>query len=236
MKSGVSGIDELTKGGFPKGTITLLSGPPGSAKSLLGMQYIINGATQYDEKGLFIALEESRENILRAAGSYDMDIEKLEDAGMMQLIDFGDVRKETTTDDELALGIVNFRNLQDILIRIIKESGASRLVIDSIPAVGIYYSSTDELRRELFIFCRNLKDTGITTLMITEAVKDRETRFHMEEFVVDAILDLGYENVEGEYRRTLTIYKMRFTKHDPYKHPFLITGKGIEVDHVEIIY
>ena len=236
VESGIRGIDELTKGGFPKDTITLVSGPPGSAKSLFGTQYIFNGASDYDDIGIFVTLEESRENIMRAAEPYGMRFDKLEDAGMVHLLDFGEMRKDTTRSEELSLGIISFDNLLDMLMKLIEETGAKRLVIDSISAIGIYYENIDELRRELFKFCRVLKTTGVTTMLIAEAGKIKETKFGVEEFVVDSIIDLGYENVDGEYRRTMTIYKMRFTKHDPYKHPFLITNKGIEVDHQEIIY
>lgn len=236
IRSGIKGLDELTKGGFPKDTITLVSGPPGSAKSLFATQYIYNGVADYDETGIFVSLEESRENIMRAAKPYGMDFSKFEGEGKIHLLDFGEMRKETTREEELSLGIVSFDNLLDMLLRLIGETGAKRLVIDSISAIGIYYTDVDELRREMFRFCRVLKTTGVTTILVAEAGKIKEKGFGVEEFVVDSIVDLGYENVDGEYRRTMTIYKMRFTKHDPYKHPFLITNHGIDIDYQEIIY
>ncbi len=236
VKTGVVGLDELAGGGFPSETVNLLSGPAGSAKSLFGMQYVYNGAVDFDDTGIFITLEESRDSVLRAAKSYGMDLEDLEKSGKLHLLDFGEIRADVDMSAEMELGVVSFKNLRDFLEKHIKKTGASRLVIDSISAIGLYYSNMEELRRELFAFCRFLKSQNITSLLITEAVENHKTRFDVEQFVADSIISLGYENVEGEYRRTVSIYKMRFTKHEPYKHPFLITKTGIEIDYEEIIY
>ncbi len=223
VKSGIEGLDELAGGGFPNETVNLLSGPAGSAKSLFGMQYVYNGAVDFNDTGIFITLEESRDSVLRAAKSYGMDLESLEKSGKLHLLDFGEIRTDIDMGQEMELGVVSFKNLRDFLTKLIQKTGANRLVIDSISAIGLYYSNMDELRRELFAFCRFLKSQKVTSLLITEAVENQKTRFDVEQFVADSIISLGYENVDGEYRRTLTIYKMRFTKHEPYKHPFLIT-------------
>lgn len=236
VKSGISGLDELADGGFPEDTVNLLSGPAGSAKSLFGMQYVYNGAVEYGEAGIFITLEESRDSVIRAAKAYGMDLVKLEKSGKLHLLDFGELRTDVDADAEMDLGVVSFRNLRDFLSQHIKSTGAKRLVVDSISAIGLYYSNMEVLRRELFAFCRFLKGQGITSLLITEAIENHKTRFDVEQFVADSIISLGYENVGGEYRRTITIYKMRFTKHEPYKHPFLITKTGIDIDSEEIIY
>ena len=236
VKTGIEGLDELAGGGFPNETVNLLSGPAGSAKSLFGMQYVHGGAVDYNETGIFITLEESRDSVLRAAKSYGMDLETLEKTGKLHLLDFGEIRTDIDMGQEMNLGVVSFKNLRDFLTKLIQKTGATRLVIDSISAIGLYYSNMDELRRELFAFCRFLKSQKVTSLLITEAVDSQKTRFDVEQFVADSIISLGYENVEGEYRRTITIYKMRFTKHEPYKHPFLITKTGIEIDSEEIIY
>ena len=236
VKSGIEGLDELAGGGFPGETVNLLSGPAGSAKSLFGMQYVYNGAVDFNDIGIFITLEESRDSVLRAAKSYGMDLKALEKSGKLHLLDFGEIRTDIDMGQEMELGVVSFKNLRDFLTKLIQKTGAKRLVIDSISAIGLYYSNMDELRRELFAFCRFLKSQKVTSLLITEAVENHKTRFDVEQFVADSIISLGYENVDGEYRRTITIYKMRFTKHEPYKHPFLITKTGIEIDSEEIIY
>jgi len=232
VNSGIVGFDELAGGGFPENTVNLVSGPAGSAKSLFGMQFIHNGARDHDDVGIFITLEEGRDSVVRAAQAYGMDM------GLknLHLIDFGEIRTDMDMDEEMDMGIVSFRNLRDFLKKQIDKTGAKRLVIDSISAIGLYYSNTEVLRREMFAFCRFLKEQKITAVLVTESVDAHKTRFDVEQFVADSIISLGYENVDGEYRRTITIYKMRFTKHEPYKHPFLIAGSGLEIDHEEIIY
>lgn len=231
----VPGLDELIGGGLPDGTINLVTGPPGSAKSLFGMQYIHNGAVMENEPGIYLTLEESRESILRAAGSFGLDLASLEKEGRIYLTDLGKMRVECTTAEELEWGLASFETIQDFLKNHISFSGAKRLVLDSITAAGVYYKSNELFRRELFKFARFLKSSGITSIVISEVTSTGDTRYGIEEFIADSLIKLDYESTEGEYRRTLTVKKMRFTKHDPLKHPFLIMDNGIEVSPDEVI-
>ena len=235
VPSHVPGMDELIDGGFPKDTITLISGPPGSAKSLFGIQYIYNGAKEDKEHGIYLTLEESRDSIMRAAEEYDMDLESLEDKGDIFLVDLGKMRIECSTSEELDWGLVSFETLKDFLKNHISFSQAKRLVVDSITAVGVYYKTPDLFRRELFKFSRFLKEAGITTIVISETMEGKDSKYGVEEFIADSLIRLDYESTEGEYRRTLTVRKMRFTKHDPMKHPFLIMDGGIEISPDEVI-
>jgi KaiC/GvpD/RAD55 family RecA-like ATPase len=221
--------------GFPQHTINLLSGPPGSAKSLFGLQYIYNGAKYANEPGIFLALEESRENIVRAAHSYGMDLEAMEKAQLLYIIDLGKMRMESSAMEEIEWSLVSFETLQDFLRNHLSFSHAKRLVLDSITAAGIYYTSPEQMRRELFRFSRFLRDSGVTSILISETVDGRDSRYGIEEFISDSFIRLDYESTSGEYRRTLTVRKMRFTKHDPLKHPFLIMENGIEVSPDEVI-
>lgn len=235
VPSGIPGLDILIEGGFPERTVNIISGPAGSAKTLFGMQYIYNGAKNYSESGLFIALEESRENIERAMKSYGMDLSDAHRTGKMQLFDFGEMRKDYIEGKGQEGWMIDFRALEDFLKTQIDRSNAKRLVIDSISAINLSYSSSEKLRREFFRFCRFLKEKNVTAILIAETPETNLMRFDIEGFVSDSLIVLGYENVGGEYRRTITIYKMRFTKHDPYKHPFLIMKNGIEVSAEEAL-
>ena len=231
----IPGMDELIENGFPNSSINLISGPPGSAKSLFGIHYIHNGAKYTNEPGIFLSLEESRSNILKAARSYDIDLEAMEREGRIYIVDLGRLRMESSSSEEMDWKLVSFENLQDFIGNHLRSSHAVRLVIDSITAAGIYYSTEDQMRRELFRFCRFLRDSGITTILISETVDNRDTRYGIEEFISDSFIRLDYESTSGEYRRTITVRKMRFTKHDPMKHPFLIVENGIEVSPDEVI-
>ncbi|MDG6225371.1 MAG: ATPase domain-containing protein [Candidatus Thermoplasmatota archaeon] len=231
----IPGLDELIENGFPRATINLLSGPPGSAKSLFGLQYVYNGAKYANEPGIYMSLEESRSNLMRAASAYGMDLESMEQAGKLFIVDLGKMRMESSSIEELDWSLVSFETLQDFLKNHLNFSKAKRLVLDSITAAGIYYSNNEQMRRELFRFSRFLRDSDITSVIISETLEGRESRYGIEEFIADSFLRLDYESTSGEYRRTLTVRKMRFTKHDPLKHPFLIMDGGIEVSPDEVI-
>ena len=231
----IPGLDELIGEGLPDGTISLVTGPPGSAKSLFGIQYIYNGAVRDNEPGIYLTLEESRDSVLRASNSFGMDLAALEKEGKVFLTDLGKMRVECTTSEELEWGLASFDTLQDFLKNHISFSGAKRLVLDSITAVGVYYKSHELLRRELFKFARFLKSSGITSIIISEVTGEGDSRYGIEEFIADSLIMLDYESADGEYRRTVTVKKMRFTKHDPLKHPFLIMDNGIEVSPDEVI-
>ncbi len=229
VPTGIQGLDDLIEGGFAENTVNLVVGPTGSGKTLLGAQYILNGAKYYDEKGIFLILEESRENVLRAVRNFDMDFEGYEKEGMVNLIDFGEIRKACDAEEELSGEIASLATIRNFLDRYIVTSGANRVVVDSLSAIGLYYPKIDNLRRELFRFCRFLKEKGVTSVLISEEIGHNPFKFNVEQYVSDSVIILGYDNVNNEFRRTITVYKMRFTKHDPYKHPFQISEEGIEV-------
>jgi circadian clock protein KaiC len=270
VKVGVDGLDQLTQGGLPLDTVTLVSGPAGSGKSLLSMQFAYCGAAEAGESVLYITLEESTESILRAMANYGMDPEKIKGPGKLKIMDLGWLRQEMSTQDgewgmaamegilkegathlvntdwltdesqvekELAEGMVGFRTLEAVVNMFIKKDDIKRLVIDSVAAVGLYYETPEHLRKELFRFGRFLKEKKLTTMIITEAVSAvaNQTRYGVEHFIADAHIVLGLRNVRGEFKRTITIQKMRFGAHDIGVHPFNITEKGIDINVREYI-
>jgi KaiC/GvpD/RAD55 family RecA-like ATPase len=229
VPTGIHGLDELISGGLPENTVNLISGPAGSAKSLLSMQYLYNGAKDYGEAGIYLTLEESRDNIIRAMSNYGMDIEKYEKEGKLVILDMGEIRARCDASEEE--GVVGFEALRALLDNLMQFTKAKRLAIDSLTAIGLYYEdSTGRLRRELFKFAASLKGRNITSILITESVENGAlTRYGIEQFIADSFINLGLEDVKGELRRTITVRKMRFTKHDTTKHPMLISQTGITV-------
>jgi len=230
IPTGIKGLDELIQGGFPANTINLVSGPAGSAKSLFCEHFIYNGAEEHDETGIYLTLEENRENILRAMNGYGMDFEKYEKEGKILLLDMSAIRKEAKTESETS--IVGFAALRDMLDNMIRLSNAKRLAVDSLTAMGFYYQAgnQDLFRPELFRFANFLKEKNLTTIVISESLERGElTRFGIEQFIADSFIVMELEKVKGELRRTLTVRKMRFTRHDTAIHPLLITDSGIEI-------
>ena len=229
VPTGISGLDELITGGFAQKTVNLVSGPAGSAKSLMATQYIYNGVKSLNEVGIYLTLEEPRENVIRAMSAYGMDPTKYEEEGKLILLDLGEVRRRIAGAEEE--GVVGFGALIELLKNMLEFTKAKRLAIDSVTAVGLYYEdSPGKLRRELFRFCGFLKERDVTTLLVTESIEGEQlTRYGVEQFIADSFIVLGLEDVKGELRRTITVRKMRFTKHDTMKHPMLITSTGINV-------
>jgi KaiC/GvpD/RAD55 family RecA-like ATPase len=229
VPTGIPGLDELISGGFAGNTVNLVSGPAGSAKSLMALQYIYNGVKDRDETGIYLTLEEPRENILRALNAYGMDIAKYEEEGKFILLDLGEVRRRVNVTEEE--GVIGFNALIELLKNLMDFTGAKRFALDSVTAVGLYYEdSPGVLRRELFKFAGFLKEKDITSLLITESIENGQlTRYGIEQFIADSFIVFGLEDMKGELRRTVTVRKMRFTKHDTMKHPMLITSSGINV-------
>jgi KaiC/GvpD/RAD55 family RecA-like ATPase len=235
--TGVPGFDELVDGGIPKGSVVCLSGPPGSAKTLFGMQFIFGGITNYGEKGIFVTLDERRENIVKAMSSFGMDIEEYQNEGLLFFIDMGEIRKMTSTKERLLKRLVEFSSLSSLLEDLLKSSGAKRLVVDSIASLALPYETNQELREEMFRFHNNMQEKGVTSVLLTESMSDTgdSTRHGIEEFIADGHITLGLERIRGNLLRTICVRKMRFTKHDTAVHPFLITSTGIEISSEEVV-
>ncbi|MFQ5883593.1 MAG: ATPase domain-containing protein [Thermoplasmata archaeon] len=224
VRTGVAGLDVLAQGGFPRNSVNLVSGPAGSGKTLLATQFFFSGAENNGGNGLYLVLEENRENIIRAMKNFQMDLGEPEERGRLFLIDLGEIKSDQSR------GVVGFTEIIDFLESFIAGGRPKRLVLDSLPIVGLYYRDVEEFREELFTFSRFLRQQNLTSLLISESLENGGlTRFGVEQFVADSFIVLGLEEVRGELRRTITVRKMRFTKHDTAKHPFLITPRGIEV-------
>jgi KaiC/GvpD/RAD55 family RecA-like ATPase len=225
VRTGIPGLDNIMDGGFIENTITVLSGPAGSGKSLLAMQYLYNGAKAFNEPGIFITLEEGSESVKATMNSHGMDIDAFISTGKIFLIDLG----EPEEDGRSSSKVNGFRSIMDLLRNLIKLSKAKRIVIDSVSAVGAFYVNREEFRRSLINFVRFLKSNHITAVLITESTSDTKTRFEVEEFIADTFIMLGLKEVEGKLSRSLIVRKMRHTWHDTTSHPFTITTRGIEI-------
>ena len=225
IKTGIKGFDELIEGGFVEKTANLITGPAGSGKSLFGMQFIYNGVRLYNETGIYITLEEGSDNIRNTMLTYDMDIEKYINEGMLYIIYLGEVEKDPSKS---ARRIRGFESLAEFLSNLIKISHAKRVVVDSLSAIGIHYESTSDLRQGLFRFTRFLKENEVTSLLTSEAIsKEKMTRFGVEEFISDSFIQLMLREEEGVLNRYMLIRKIRFSSHDYRIHPYKIGSEGI---------
>ena len=221
-KTGIPGIDELTNGGIPKGSNILISGGPGTGKTILATQYLYNGALQYGEPGVFVTLEGNVRDIAWNMESFQWDIKSLQDQGMFTIYKLG--MEYIKDKDEMNAKLDEQLNE---VAKEVKEINAKRLVIDSTTVFGAYLE-TSLLRTTLFKLCDKLKTFGCTTLLTSETQSNKNvfSAFGVEEFVVDGVIALYF----SPPNRSLFVRKMRGTTHDKNPHPLEITQKGIIIN------
>jgi circadian clock protein KaiC len=241
LKSGIPGLDELTCGGYPSGGIHIVSGPPGSGKSLLGLHFLVEGA-KHGETGIYISLEETQPNIHKSMTGFGLDEIAGDDRERVMVIDLTTMRESidkmnwepmtgSLRGEAIQREVVSFRSLQAFLTNIFRIHTPKRIVIDSLVAVGLSYDKNSDMREDLFVFCAFLRREGVTSLLITESDDESglKTRFNDEGFVGDSFIALGLEKIKGELRRSITVRKMRFTDHDTSQRPMFLGKGGITV-------
>lgn len=223
VASGIKGLDTLIRGGFPKWSTILVSGTPGSGKTILSLQFLVNGIMESDEKGVYISLEE--------------DVERIK--GYMQSV-FGWNLKELEEKKKLILvrsDIYDFDKFKSLIETNVEKIGAKRIVIDPITVISLFFERPLEIRRSLLDLDRLLKRLNCTALLTCEIPEGSTSisSFGIEEFTSDGIVLLSY--FPGLSPRGITVRKMRATDHDTDIHPFEIKhDKGIIVYQFEKLF
>lgn len=222
--TGIGGLDEITDGGLPKGRPTLISGGAGSGKTLMSMQFLAQGALMYDEPGVFVAFEESAEELTKNFASLGIDLEDLI-ARKKILIDYIYI-------DSSEIEETGEYDLEGLFIRLgsaIDSIGAKRVVLDTIEVLFAGFKNYGILRSELRRLFRWLKSKGVTAIVTGERGENTLTRFGLEEYVADCVILLDNRMVEQIATRRLRIVKFRGSKHGTNEYPFLIEEDGISV-------
>ncbi|MEA2223165.1 MAG: circadian clock protein KaiC [Solirubrobacteraceae bacterium] len=222
--TGISGLDEVTGGGLPRGRSTLLCGPAGCGKTLLAMEFLVRGIAQFDEPGVFVAFEESADDLIANVASLGFDLAQLEADGqlMIEHVNVIDAEMEEAGDWDL----------DGLFLRLgaaIDEVGAKRVVIDTIETLFEGFSSTAILRSELRRLFGWLKDRGITAVITGERGDGSLTRHGIEEYVSDCVIVLDHRVTEQASTRRLRILKYRGSLHGTNEYPFLIGESGVSV-------
>lgn len=240
IKTGITGLDELIEGGFPEKRSILISGGCGTGKTILSMQYIYKGASEYNEPGVYITLDERPELIREDVLRFGWDLKKLEEQNMVHIIDGSIAKLGFPSEEEFALPITGF-DIDKLLLeimRVVKRIGAKRLVIDSIPAMGFNFDTPTDARKAILKISYMLTKLGVTSLLISEVDEGDHKfgKYGVEEYVVDGVVVLHYMGIGTQSNRTLHIRKMRSTKHSEDLHPLEISEKGIIVRRIEEEY
>jgi KaiC domain protein len=226
ISSGITGLDEMLGGGIPLGHIVVVIGDTGTGKTTLSLQYIYDGLCK-GESAIYISIEEEKESILATAISYGWDLKKYIEGGKLKLLklDLSDIK--TTA-----------RQVKNDFPEMIKSSGATRLVIDSITLFSMMFDNPIERRVRLVDLNKTIKKAGITALYTSET--DTENPVHSKdgiiEYSADGILFLQQSDIVRNVKLMMRIMKLRRTQHDRFYRPYEITENGITVYPTDIVY
>src|ERR1700681_451580 len=222
--TGIQGLDEVTTGGFPRGRPTLVCGSAGAGKTLLAMEFLVRGATEYGEPGVFMAFEETAADLAENVRSLGFDLEKLIRQKKL-VVDY--VRIERGEIDET--GDYDLEGLFIRLAAAIDAVGAKRVVLDTIENLFAGLQNQGILRAELRRLFRWLKDKGVTAVITAERGEGSLTRQGLEEYVSDCVILLDHRVTDQISTRRLRIVKYRGTTHGTNEYPFLIDEDGFSV-------
>jgi circadian clock protein KaiC len=222
--TGIHGLDEITGGGLPRGRPTLVCGSAGCGKTLLAVEFLVRGATAFGEPGVFMAFEETAEELAQNVRSLGFHLEELA-AQNKVLVDFVQIeRSEIEETGEY--------DLEGLFIRLghaIDTLGARRVVLDTLETLFGGLSNAAILRSELRRLFRWLKEKGVTAVITGERGAGTLTRHGLEEYVSDCVILLDHRVTEQLSTRRLRIVKYRGTTHGTNEYPFLIDENGISV-------
>ena len=220
----IQGLDEITGGGLPKGRPTLVCGGAGCGKTLFAMEFIVRGATQYHEPGVFVSFEETEKELTANVASLGFDLESLVKHKKIWLEHIHIERAEIEQKGEY--------DLEGLFIRIhsaIESIGAKRVVLDTIETLFSGLPNPFILRAELQRLLRWLKRKGITTIITAERGDGSLTRQGLEEYVSDCVILLDHRVNDQSSIRRLRIVKYRGSTHGTNEYPFLIDEDGFSV-------
>ena len=223
--TGIAGFDEITHGGLPQGRPTLIAGNPGCGKTLLALEFLIRGTLHYGEPGVFVAFEETADDLAKNVASLGYDLKDLVRRKKLAVEYIHIERSEIAETGEY--------DLEGLFIRIdhaVKTVGAKRVAIDTLEALFAGLSNHAVLRSELRRLFRWLKDKKLTAIITAERGDGSSiTRQGLEEYVSDCVILLDHRVTEDIATRRLRVVKYRGSIHGTNEYPFLIGEDGISV-------
>jgi circadian clock protein KaiC len=222
--TGIKGLDEITIGGLPRGRTTLVCGAAGSGKTLLATEFIVRGAVEFREPGVFVAFEEMVEELETNVASLGFDLPKLQKEGLVKIDHVHIDRSEIEETGEY--------DLDGLFIRLgyaIDSIGAKRVVLDTIENLFSGLSNQAIIRAELRRLFGWLKEKGVTAIITGEKGEGTLTRQGLEEYVSDCVIMLDHRLTNQISTRLLRVVKYRGTMHGTNEYPFLIDEDGISV-------
>jgi circadian clock protein KaiC len=223
--TGITGFDEITNGGLPRGRPTLVAGAAGAGKTLFGIEFLVRGARDFGEPGVLLAFEEAQSDLVSNVASLGFDLEQLERDGLLAIDAF-------RLDPAEIVETGSF-DLEGLFIRLqmaVESVGAKRVVLDTIELLFSALPNEAIIRGELGRLFRWLKERDLTVVITGERGKlGNLTRFGIEEYVSDCVVTLDHRVTDEISTRRLRVVKYRGSLHGTNEYPFLITAQGIVV-------
>src|ERR1043166_5743548 len=222
--TGIQGLDEITGGGLPRGRPTLVCGSAGCGKTLLAVEFLVRGAMQFDEPGVFMSFEETDAELKANVTSLGFDLAGLVRRKKIVLDHVHIERSEITETGEY--------DLEGFFVRLnhaIDSIGATRVVLDTLEALFAGLPNEAILRAELRRLFRWLKDKGVCAVITAERGREQLTRHGLEEYVSDCVILLDHRVHDQIATRHLRVVKYRGALHGATEFPFLIGDEGLSV-------
>ena len=222
--TGISGLDEITLGGLPKGRPTLICGGAGCGKTLFGIEFLVHGIEKFGEPGVCMSFEESAYDLSQNVASLGMDLPKLQKSKKL-VIDYAYI-------DRNEIAETGDYDLEGLFVRLnaaIDSVGAKRVMLDTPEALFAGLSNTGVLRSELRRLFQWLKDKGVSAIITGERGQGTLTRHGLEEYVSDCVILLDHRVQNDAVTRRLRVLKYRGSSHGTGEYPFLIDENGISV-------
>jgi circadian clock protein KaiC len=222
--TGIEGFDDLTYGGLPAGRPSLICGAAGCGKTLFATTFLVNGATRFDEPGVFMSFEERADDLAANVASLGYDLDGLVAAGKLAI---DHVRVERSEIEE-----TGEYDLEGLFIRLgfaVDSIGAKRVVLDTIETLFAGFTDPSLLRAELRRLFGWIKERGLTAVITGESGEGQLTRQGLEEYVSDCVVLLDNRVEDQITTRRLRVVKYRGSSHGTNEYPFLIDHEGISV-------
>jgi len=216
--TGIDGLDVMIGGGLPKGRVVLISGGPGTGKTTMSLQFLVNGCSKFGENGIFISLDEPLKKLLQETSEFGWDLKSLIDANKLAFIESSTLAGKFS-GEELATQIKE----------VTSKINAQRICLDPLTFISIHYPDIVARRKVIMNLFDTLTATGATCIVTNESRGDTERAILLEEYLADAVLRLTSSRVDRGRVRTIEIEKMRGTIIDDQARAYVIENEGMKV-------
>ncbi|MFH1126170.1 MAG: ATPase domain-containing protein [Candidatus Altiarchaeota archaeon] len=225
VKTGIPGIDELLGGGFIQNTVVIVSGSPGIGKSNFAMQYLYNGATLFNEPGVYITVEDVPEKVVEYGKAFGWDIEKCQKEGKMSII-----AQPIFSDEDEEKRKSKAKDKAETLAETIRRIGAKRVVLDSVTLFKYLFKDDISRRVNILNFINLVKKLNCTTVLVAEQHESTPNIMYSDEhFLADGLLVMFWLQHKERQERCIRVVKLRGSQITSDIRPMDITDKGIVV-------